>query len=95
MQVRFSTFPRFQTPPAFVAGVVDVFERHSGEIGTAQTKKSLTSDQALAVLRLDLVALSLGRSREAKTISSARSSSTKMPSPICSTKSTRGLQSSA
>ena len=57
MQVRFSTFPRTQTPPAFVAGVVDVFERHSGKIGTAQTEKGLKSDQVLAVLRPDLVVL--------------------------------------
>ena len=55
MQLRFSTFPRTQTPPAFIAQVMDVFERHSAEIGTAQLDKGLTSDQALAVLRADLV----------------------------------------
>ena len=57
MQLRFSTFPRTQTPPAFIAQVMDVFERHSAEIGTAQLDKGLTSDQALAVLRADLVGL--------------------------------------
>lgn len=34
-----------------------MFERHSGEIGTIQLEKGLTSDEALAVLRGDLVAL--------------------------------------
>ena len=57
MSVRFSTFPRTQTPPGFVERVVTVFERHSGEISTARLEKGLTSDQALAVLRSDLVAL--------------------------------------
>ena len=60
MQVRFSTFPRTQTPPGFLAEVVAVFDQHSGEIGTTQGKKGLTSDQALAVLRSDLVALGFG-----------------------------------
>lgn len=57
MHIRFSTFPRTQTPPEFICDVVDVFERHSDEIGTAQLEKGLTSDQALAVLRADLVSL--------------------------------------
>ena len=57
MQIRFSTFPRTQTPPAFVARVVDGFERHSGEIGTAQTENGLNSNQVLSVLRSDLVKL--------------------------------------
>ena len=60
VQVRFSTFPRTQTPPGFLAEVVAVFERHSGEIGTAHRAKGLTSDQTLAVLRSDLVALGFG-----------------------------------
>ncbi len=57
MQIRFSTFPRTQTPPDFLAEVIAVFERHSAKIGTAHREKGLTSDQALAVLRSDLVAL--------------------------------------
>ena len=57
MQLRFSTFPRTQTPPTFVVQVTEVFERHSGEIGTTQLDKGLTSDQVLAVLRVDLVGL--------------------------------------
>ena len=55
MQLRFSAFPRTQTPPAFIAQAMEVFERHSGEIGTVQLDKGLTSHQALAVLRADLV----------------------------------------
>lgn len=57
MSVRFSTFPRTQTPPGFIELVIAVFERHSGEISTARPEKGLTSDQALAVLRSDLVTL--------------------------------------
>lgn len=57
MQLRFSNFPRTQTPPAFISQVVEVFERHSDKIGTVQRNKGLTSDQALAVLRADLVSL--------------------------------------
>ena len=57
VQVRFSTFPRTQAPPSFLTKVVDVFNRHSGEIGTNQLDKGLTSDEALAALRADLVDL--------------------------------------
>ena len=57
MQLSFFTFPRTQSPPTFITQVMEVFARHSGEIGTAQLDKGLTSDQALAVLRSDLVAL--------------------------------------
>ena len=57
MTVRFSTFPRTQMPPAFIEKVIAVFERHSGDISTVRLEKGLTSDEALAVLRSDLVAL--------------------------------------
>lgn len=57
MQCRFFTFPRTQTPPTFIAQVVDVFERHCDKISTAHLDKGPTSDQALAVLRADLVGL--------------------------------------
>ena len=57
MGLRFSTFPRTQTPPVFVTQVVEVFERHSSEISTDKLDKGLTSDQALEVLRADLVRL--------------------------------------
>ena len=55
MQLRFCTFPRTQMPPTFIAQVVEAFKRHYGKIGTTQLEKGLTSDQALAVLRADLV----------------------------------------
>ena len=51
------TFPRTQTPPAFIADVIEVFERYTGGIGTGQTKKGMNIDQALAVLQSDLIAL--------------------------------------
>lgn len=55
--IRFSTFPRTQPPSAFVFKVAKVFEDHIDEIGTLQPRKGLTSDEALAVLREDLVGL--------------------------------------
>lgn len=54
---RFSTFPRTQTPPSFIHDLVAVFERHASEIDTEVLEKGLTSDEALAVLRIDLSAL--------------------------------------
>ena len=54
---RFSTFPLTQTPPVFVDKVVAVFEARAGAIGTVGREKGLTSDEALAVLRDDLVAI--------------------------------------
>lgn len=57
VQIRFSTFPRTRTPPNFLPEVIAVFEHHLTEIGTAHLEKGLTSDQALSVLRPDLVAL--------------------------------------
>ncbi len=57
MSVRFSTFPRTQTPPTFIRTVIAVFERYYSQICTAKLEKGLTSDQTLAVLRSDLVTL--------------------------------------
>ena len=55
--IRFSTFPRTETPTVFVERVVQVFERHSVEIGTVHREKGLASNEALACLRQDLVDL--------------------------------------
>lgn len=57
LNVRFSTFPRTEPPANFISEVIAAFERHSKEIDTAQLKRGLTSDQALTVLRADLLAL--------------------------------------
>lgn len=57
LNIRFSTFPRTQPPATFILEVVAIFERHAKEIDTEQLKKGLTSDEALAVLRADLVEL--------------------------------------
>ena len=57
LNICFSTFPRTQLPATFILEVVAVFERHANEIDTEQLKKGLTSDEALAVLRADLVEL--------------------------------------
>ena len=53
--IRFTTFPRTQVPRPFVRDVVAIFRAHAREIGTADRKKGLTSDEALAVLRADLL----------------------------------------
>lgn len=55
--IRFSTFPRTQTPPPFVPDLIELFERHEQQIGTSLRKKGLTSDALLAVLRPDLIEL--------------------------------------
>lgn len=57
MPIRFATFPRTRTPPEFLRELVEVFERHAGEIGTSSTVNGLTSDAVLAVLRPDLIEL--------------------------------------
>ena len=57
LNIRFSTFPRTRPPAHFVFEVVSAFDRHADEIDTVQLDKGLTSDEALAVLRADLVAL--------------------------------------
>jgi len=55
--VRFTSYPRTEPPPTFVDAVVGVFRAHEAHIGTAMLKKGLTSDEVLAKLRDDLVAL--------------------------------------
>ena len=57
MAIRFSTFPRTQTPPGFVSDLIERFEKHDQEIGTSHQEKGLPSDALLAVLRPDLVDL--------------------------------------
>src|SRR5438309_2276983 len=54
MSVRFSTFPRTEPPPAWVAEVVEVFKRHHSQIDTVALPKGLTSDETMAVLATDL-----------------------------------------
>ena len=60
MSVRFSTFPRTQSPPMFIADVVKIFEQHWPRIATTLLGKGLTGDQVLALLRDDLVDLGFG-----------------------------------
>ena len=57
MVIRFSTFPRTQTPPRFVPDLIKRFEEHEPDIGTVRHEKGLTSDTLLAVLRPDLIEL--------------------------------------
>ncbi len=55
--IRFSTFPRTQTPPRFVPSLIEPFEQHEQEIGTSREWKGLRSDALLDVLRPDLTEL--------------------------------------
>ena len=53
--IRFTTFPRTESPADFLSDLVEVFERHESEISTSELAKGLTSDEVLALLRPDLV----------------------------------------
>lgn len=55
--IRFSTFPRTEPPPEFVASLIQVFEKHETSIATIGREKGLTSDTVLVRLRHDLEAL--------------------------------------
>jgi hypothetical protein len=56
-KVRYSTFPRTEVPPAFVAKIVEVFRVHEPAIGTMDLDKGLTSDTVLARMREDFMSL--------------------------------------
>lgn len=55
--IRFSCFPRTNPPPEFVDPLLAVFQSHEAVIGTAAGSAGMTSNQVLAELRDDLVAL--------------------------------------
>ncbi len=55
--VKFMSFPRTDGPPEFLEQVVGVFQSNIHTISTVSRDKGLTSDQVLAVVRSDLVAL--------------------------------------
>jgi len=52
--IRFSTFPRTESPANFLRGLVEVFERHEAHLSTRDLPKGLTSDEVLSLLRSDL-----------------------------------------
>ena len=55
--IRFTSFPRTEQPPAFAIDLAGVFRRHEEQVATALLKKGLTSNEVLAVIRDDLLAL--------------------------------------
>ena len=57
MTIRFSTFPRTQTPPHFVPDLIARFQAHEQTIGTLRLQKGLESNEVLAALRPDLLSL--------------------------------------
>ena len=52
--IRFSTFPRTESPADFLGAIVKVFERREQEFSTRELQKGLTSDEVLSLLRPDL-----------------------------------------
>ena len=57
--IRFSTFPRTVAPPQYAIEIRAVFRKHAEQVSTVNLEKGLTSGEALAVVRPDLVALGL------------------------------------
>lgn len=55
--IRFITFPRTKPPPDFVLEVVEIFRKHEAAIATVAGATGLTSNDVLARLRKDLVAV--------------------------------------
>jgi hypothetical protein len=55
--IRYQTFPRTVSPPAFAEQVAEVFKKHEKEISTTELKKGLTSDQVLQIIGRDLEGL--------------------------------------
>ena len=56
-RIRYTSFPRTEPPPAYIDSVIAVFRSHEKRISTISRRKGLTSDEVLAALREDLVAL--------------------------------------
>lgn len=55
--VRFTSFPRTQSPPNFARRIVAVFQKHEPSICTRTLAKGLTSDAVLAMVCSDLQAI--------------------------------------
>lgn len=55
--IRFSTFPRTETPPSFTAQLIEAFRTREASIATVGREKGMTSNQVLSTLAADLVTL--------------------------------------
>lgn len=55
--IRFSTFPRTETPPSFTTRLIKVFGAREALIATAGREKGMISNQVLSTLAADLVVL--------------------------------------
>jgi hypothetical protein len=68
--LRFTSFPRTQSPPDFARDIVDVFRKHEPSICTRTLTKGLKSDEVLAMLSHDLqglgFAVELGKTQSDK-----------------------------
>lgn len=73
--VRFTSFPRTEPPPTFVAQVVDIFRKHEPSICTKTLTKGLTSNIVLGTLCSDLQALGF-------TVEVGKSQSDKIRRPV-------------
>lgn len=56
-RIRFSTFPRTESPPKFTTQIVETFRAHEAAICTVSHEKGLVSDAVLGELKPDLMAL--------------------------------------
>ena len=52
--IRWTSYPRTESPPSFVTKIVEVFRKHEAKISTRELKKGLTSDVVLSILAVDL-----------------------------------------
>lgn len=68
--IHYSTFPRTELPPAFVASIVDVFRQFESQIAIAERATGFESNRVLMTLRDGLVALGFsvegGKSKQDK-----------------------------
>ena len=55
--IRYTSFPRTQTPPEFVASIIEAFRARESLICTQTLVKGLTSDEVLSILRPNLIGL--------------------------------------
>lgn len=57
MTIKYSTFPRTQSPPHFANDVVNIFRKSDHQIGTEDAKTGLSSNQVMGLLAPSLVEL--------------------------------------
>ncbi|MGB8648213.1 MAG: hypothetical protein WCF84_23450 [Anaerolineae bacterium] len=68
--IRYMCFPRTEPPPDFIEKIASIFRKYESRLGTRRLDKGLKSDEVLAMIRDDLVALGFqvegGKQKEEK-----------------------------